>query len=92
MCIDFPGTISIQPTTFVNYLLDITRSLAWHGFERIIVINGHGSNHPLVEQVGRQTNLQTDALCAFLSWWQLGAGLLEQRAARIGPRWLGPCL
>lgn len=68
---DFPGTINIQPETFVRFLLDITRSVAYHGFERIIVINGHGSNAPLVEQVGRQTNLQTDALCATLSWWQL---------------------
>jgi len=83
--LDFPGTISIQPTTFVSYLLDITRSLAWHGFERIIVINGHGSNHPLVEQVGRQTNLQTDALCAFLSWWQLGAGYWNSDLRESGP-------
>lgn len=68
---DFPGTINIEPSTFVRLLLDITRSVAYHGFKRIIVINGHGSNAPLVEQVGRQTNLQTDAMCCTLSWWQL---------------------
>ncbi len=68
---DFPGTMNIEPTTFVKYLLDITRSLAYHGFKRIILVNGHGSNHPLVEQVGRQTNLQTDALCCTFSWWNL---------------------
>jgi creatinine amidohydrolase len=70
---DLPGTITIQPTTFVNMLLDITRSVAYHGFKRIVIVNGHGSNHPLVEQVGRQTNLQTDAECCTLSWWQLSA-------------------
>ena len=68
---DFPGTINIEPTTFVRFLLDITRSVAYHGFKRIVIVNGHGSNHPLVEQAGRQTCLQTDALCATLSWWQL---------------------
>jgi len=68
---DFPGTITIQPSTFVAALTDITRSLAYHGFKRIVLVNGHGSNHPLVEQVGRQTNLQTDALCLTCSWWQL---------------------
>jgi creatinine amidohydrolase len=82
---DFPGTISIQPSTFVSFLLDITRSLAHHGFERIIVINGHGSNHPLVEQVGRQTNLQTNALCATLSWWQLGADYWNRELRESGP-------
>lgn len=70
---DFPGTINISPTTFVNFLLDVTRSVAYHGFKKIIIINGHGSNHPLVEQVGRQTILQTDATCCTLSWWQLVA-------------------
>ena len=70
---DFPGTINVSPTTFVNLLLDITRSVAYHGFKRIMIVNGHGSNHPLVEQVGRQTILQTDAICATLSWWQLVA-------------------
>jgi creatinine amidohydrolase len=70
---DFPGTITIEPSTFVRFLLDITRSLAYHGFKRIIMINGHGSNAHLVEQAGRQTCLQTDALCCTLSWWQLVA-------------------
>jgi creatinine amidohydrolase len=70
---DFPGTITIQPSTFVSMLLDITRSVAYHGFKRIILVNGHGSNYPLVEQVGRQTCLQTDAECCTLSWWQLVA-------------------
>lgn len=70
---DFPGTINIEPETFVRFLLDITRSVAYHGFKRIIVINGHGSNQPLVEQVGRQTNLQTDAVCCSVGWWQLAA-------------------
>lgn len=68
---DFPGTINVSPSTFVNLLLDITRSVAYHGFKRIVIVNGHGSNHPLVEQAGRQTILQTDALCCTLSWWQL---------------------
>ncbi len=70
---DFPGTINIEPTTFVKLLLDITRSVAYHGFKRIVILNGHGSNHPLVEEAGRQTILQTDALCLTLSWWQLVA-------------------
>ncbi len=85
---DFPGTINISPTTFVNLLLDITRSIAYHGFKRIVIVNGHGSNHPLVEQVGRQTILQTDALCCTLSWWQLVA---TKWNAEIRESGLGGC-
>jgi creatinine amidohydrolase len=68
---DLPGTITIEPTTFTNYLHDIGKSVAHHGFKRMIMINGHGSNAPLVELAARQTLLQTGMLCASLSWWQL---------------------
>lgn len=71
---DYPGTVNVEPSTFVSFLLDITQSIAYHGFRRIVIVNGHGSNHPLVEQVGRQTNLRTNALCLTLSWWNLIAG------------------
>lgn len=69
---DFPGTITIEPSTFIRFLLDIARSVAYHGFRRIIVVNGHGSNHHLIDQVSRQVNLQTEALCMCLSYWSLG--------------------
>jgi creatinine amidohydrolase len=82
---DFPGTINVRQTTFVNLLLDITRSVAYHGFKKIVLVNGHGSNHPLVEQAGRQTNLQTDALCCTLSWWQLVAEYWNAEVRESGP-------
>ena len=82
---DFPGTITIQPNTFVQALTDITKSLAYHGFKRIVLVNGHGSNAPLVEQVGRQTNLQTDALCLTISWWQLIAEYWNEEVRESGP-------
>jgi creatinine amidohydrolase len=47
---DFPGTINIEPSTFVRFVLDVARSVAYHGFDRIIILNGHGSKHPLIEQ------------------------------------------
>jgi creatinine amidohydrolase len=72
---DLPGTINIEPNTFSNYLLDIGRSVAHHGFKKMVMVNGHGSNAPLVELAGRQVNLQTDLLCATFSWWQLVAEL-----------------
>jgi creatinine amidohydrolase len=68
---DFPGTINIAWDHFIHYVLDITKSLAYHGFRRIAIVNGHGSNQHLLELVGRQTNLQTDATCATLGWFSL---------------------
>ena len=37
----------------------------------MIIVNGHGSNHNLVDMVARRTIVETDASCTFCSWWQL---------------------
>ncbi|MBT2644691.1 creatininase family protein [Bacillus sp. ISL-41] len=37
----YPGTITLRPETLTNLLYDICKSLIYHGFEKIIVINGH---------------------------------------------------
>ena len=82
---DFPGTINVQPTTFVNLLIDIATSVAYHGFTRIVLVNGHGSNHPLVEQAARQVTLRTGALCLNISWWQLIADYWNMEVRESGP-------
>ncbi len=67
--IDFPGTIHIEPETFIAFCLNITKSLAYHGFEKILLVNGHGSNAPLIELVARKTVLATDSLCFATSYF-----------------------
>ena len=43
----FPGTISVRTETLMLLVRDVCRSLARHGFNRIVLINGHkGSNLP----------------------------------------------
>ena len=60
---DFPGTINNDFEHFMHHVLDITKSLAYHGFKKIILLNGHGSNMPNLDLVARRTNLETDAEC-----------------------------
>ncbi len=68
---DFPGTINIHYQHFIEHVLDICKSLAYHGFKRIMLLNGHGSNMPNLDLVARRCNLETDAQCAFAAWWSL---------------------
>jgi creatinine amidohydrolase len=68
---DFPGTINTHYETFINSVLDITKSLAYHGFKRIVLLNGHGSNMPNLDLAARRTNLETDADCILAAWWNL---------------------
>jgi creatinine amidohydrolase len=67
--IDFPGTIHIEPETFIAFCLNITKSVAYHGFEKILLVNGHGSNGPLVDLVARKTVLATRSLCFATSYF-----------------------
>lgn len=68
---DFPGTINIHYEHFIAMVLDVVKSLAYHGFKKIILLNGHGSNMPNLDLVARRANLETDAECVFCGWWSL---------------------
>src|SRR6476659_9519906 len=62
--IDFPGTIHIEPEVFIAFCLNITKSVAYHGFQKILIVNGHGSNAPLIDIFARRTTLETGSVCA----------------------------
>lgn len=68
---DFPGTINIHYEHFIASVLDVVKSLAYHGFKKIILLNGHGSNMPNLDLVARRANLETDAECVLCGWWNL---------------------
>ena len=38
---DFPGTLSLEPETLRSLVVDIGRSLARHGLDRLVILNGH---------------------------------------------------
>lgn len=70
--VDGPGVLTIKWDTFINYVKDITSSLAYHGFRKILIVNGHGSNHPVLEMAARLTMVENpDVQCGMLSWWNL---------------------
>ena len=75
--IDFPGTIHIEPEVFIAFCLNITKSVAYHGFKKILIVNGHGSNTPLVDLVARKTVLGTESLCAAVNYFSLALEAFE---------------
>ena len=71
--LDFPGTVTLRWNVFVEYLLDIGRSLCHHGFDRILIVNGHGSNQPLVEMAARLLNVEHPHAVCMASWYLASA-------------------
>jgi creatinine amidohydrolase len=66
---DFPGAITIGPHTLIDYGLDVCKSLAHHGFTRVLIVNGHGSNTPFADIIARLCVVHTGALAAAVNYW-----------------------
>lgn len=68
---DFPGTVNVDFEHYIHLMLDLTKSLAYHGFKKVVLLNGHGSNMPNLDLVARRHNLETDGECVLIAWWDL---------------------
>ena len=52
----FAGTLWVSPDTFRWYVGEVIESLAFHGWEKVVVVNGHGGNvDALAELCGELT-------------------------------------
>ncbi len=72
------GTITLRASTLLAMMHDVARSLIHHGFNRIIFINGHGSNIKVVDPVLRQLRYETGALIGFVKpYMERYTGILE---------------
>ena len=40
----YPGTLSLDPRLYMDYLTSIARGIVSHGFRNICCVNGHGGN------------------------------------------------
>ena len=81
---DFPGSLNIHFEHFIQFCLDICKSLAYHGFKKIVIVNGHGSNAPLIDLVARKTVLSTESLCfATTYFWFLLEAFEKVRESKV---------
>jgi len=65
----FPGTLWVTPDTFRAYLRDVLGSLVTHGWNRIVVVNGHGGNVPAVREVCGRVTREGDAYAVPFTWF-----------------------
>jgi creatinine amidohydrolase len=72
------GTITVRSSTLLAVMYDVGRSLIHHGFNRVIFMNGHGSNIKVVDPVLRQLRYETGALVSFVKpYMERYTGILQ---------------
>jgi creatinine amidohydrolase len=72
----FPGSMHLSVKTFLDVFAQVCDSLATHGFERLVAINGHGGNVASLT-VAVNHYFETTGRRVFLAqWWELAADIV----------------
>ena len=66
---NFAGSISLEPQTYMNQLQEICRAIARHGFRRIVLVNGHGGNSHPSQAALVSINRELGFPVYFLGYW-----------------------
>ena len=82
----FGGTMSLGTETYYRVVYDLVESLIDGGFRRVMIINGHGGNHELVQLVVRDLALKHPLHPAAASYWTLAWHDLVAAGAHRGGR------
>jgi creatinine amidohydrolase len=75
--LDFAGTLSAAPRTYLDVLGTLVDNLVTHGFRRIVFLNGHGGNivpaQQAIFEARQRSRSRQDLLLVAATYWLLGA-------------------
>lgn len=79
----FAGTSWLAPDTFRRVVGETVRSLASHGWRRVVVVNGHGGNVEALHEVTAELSRSTDAYAVAFTWFE-AVGDVRSRLGHAG--------
>ena len=75
--LDFTGTLSAAPRTYLDLLNGIAENFLKHGFRRLVFLNGHGGNDvpgkQAIFELRQRHRDRSDLLLAMATYWSLGS-------------------
>ncbi|HEY1370785.1 MAG TPA: creatininase family protein [Gaiellaceae bacterium] len=74
----FPGSLRLSTTTFLQAFREICDSLVHHGFETLLAVNGHGGNNAALTVAVNHAMETTGRRVFLVQWWELAADLLAE--------------
>ncbi len=66
----FPGGIQLRAATFCAVLEDMLGAFLDHGLNRLLILNGHSGNAPLIDQVARRLRRERGVAIASVDLWR----------------------
>ncbi|WP_439028397.1 creatininase family protein [Haloarchaeobius sp. DT45] len=81
----FDGTLWVSEDTFRAYVRETIESLAYHGFERVAVVNGHGGNAAAVREVCARVTRDETAYAVPYTWFDTVDSDLLENLGHGGP-------
>lgn len=66
---DFDGTLWVSEDTFRAYVRETIESLVHHGFDRVVVVNGHGGNVDALRECCGRISRTGDAYAVAYTWF-----------------------
>ena len=66
----FTGTLWVSEDTFRQYVRETVASLAHHGWDRVIIVNGHGGNVAALREVAGTITRHDEAYAVPFTWFE----------------------
>lgn len=76
---NFPGSITLRPETFIAAVFDVVWSLQQHGIDKFLILNGHGGNIPSLGVLIVKLRQELGVKAAWTSFTSLGKEVIEER-------------
>jgi len=76
---NFPGTITLRPETFMAVIYDVVWSLKQHGIKKFLILNGHGGNVPSLGVLIVKLREELGVKVAWTSFTSLGREVIRER-------------
>ncbi|MCD6357074.1 MAG: creatininase family protein [Thermoproteales archaeon] len=86
----FPGTISVDPLTYISLIEDVGRSLARHGAKRFLILNFHGGNLAPLEVAAARIRSRHGLRTYVLHWTSYAREAILE-VLRPSPTWGHAC-
>lgn len=83
--IHYPGTASLRPDTLRAVIVDILDNLIANGFRRLVMVNCHVYNEPIMEQAATEIRKRSGVLLGYFNPITLAQGISKELDPEAGP-------